>query len=94
MLLLAYSVVIPPLIVCALSRDVKAKGDGFMIWHLDSVGILLQRFCFSILVFTCIIIFEVCDSDNNDTAACVSHSLIPMLVPLTCVTCKVVCLKQ
>lgn len=93
MLLLSYSVILPPIIFGAMCRDVTVKGDGFMIWHLDSIFALFQRFCFSILVFTSIMIYEVCDDRGNQTGYCVEHSLIPMMIPLVCVTFKIGCLK-
>jgi|LauGreDrversion4_2_1035121.scaffolds.fasta_scaffold354882_2 hypothetical protein len=39
-MLLGYSIVLPPLIVAAIFRDVKTKGSGLYTWHIDSIGLL------------------------------------------------------
>lgn len=75
--------------------DIKVKQEGLLAWHRDSLGILTQRFMLCIMCAAGIWIFEKCEADSNkDAGDCITKSLIPLIVPLLCVICKVVCLKS
>lgn len=95
MLLVVYQIVLIPTIVVFMVRDILVKQKGLLTWHRDSLGILVQRFCFCLLVVIGIALFETCTVDGDrDVGSCISASLIPLAVPLLCAVCKVACLKS
>ena len=96
-LMLSYSILLPPLIFWAMFADIRVKGEGYLHWHLDSCGILLQRFVFSLLVLVSLLSFSGCienPAKQDETGKCIADSLIPLLIPLLFVLCKITCLKK
>lgn len=66
LLLLSYGIVLPPIVLGFMIKDIKVKAEGFLSWHLDSLGILIQRFLFAILCLVCILMFESCNENSTD----------------------------
>ena len=60
LLLLSYGIVLPPIVLAVVVKDVKVKNEGYSIWHLDSMGLLFQRFIAALLILICLLIFESC----------------------------------
>lgn len=60
LLLVSYPIVLIPIIIWLLCKDIAVKGEGVLTWHRDSLGILMQRLFICILILTCIVIFENC----------------------------------
>lgn len=59
-----------------------------MVWHRNSMGMLLQRFFFTLIIFSSILTFMGC-VDNEDLQECVEHTCIPLIFVLVIVTLKV-----
>ena len=76
-------------------RDIVVKKNGLLVWHRNSFGILTQRLLLCILVVSGIGIFGGCiEGQDKTTGSCLKKSLIPLILPLVCVLCKVVCIKS
>ena len=62
-----------------------------MVWHRNSIGILCQRFFFSLLIFTSILTFMGCvdTASGEELQICIEHTCIPMIFVLIVVTLKV-----
>jgi len=69
-------------------------------WHRDSLGELFQRFFFSALFFSCVLIFTGClsvqkeVSDLPDIQYCLHKGLVPLLTILAFIIMKIVCLRD
>ena len=96
LLLISYPILLIPLIALAMIKDIKAKNEGYLNWHLHSFVILIQRGFFSILMLACFLWFDNCDQDNNQNIAkCINDSLLFLLIPLVfCVFIKVLCFRS
>lgn len=95
LLLLSYPLILIPIVIVLMIRDIQVKSEGFLAWHRDSIGLLIQRFCFCLLMLISVSIFVKC-SDNTRTGSgsCIRPSLVPLVFPLICVIFKVFCLKS
>ena len=61
-----------------------------MVWHRNSIGILIQRFFFSLVIMLSILTFKNCVGDSEeDLSTCLVHTGIPLVVILSIVTLKV-----
>lgn len=63
-----------------------------MVWHRNSIGILLQRFLFSFIIMASILTFKGCISDvksANELKECLVHTGIPLIFVLIIVLLKV-----
>ena len=62
-----------------------------MVWHRNSIGILSQRFFFTLLVFSSILVFMGCvdTASSDDLKTCIENTCIPMFFVLFIVTLKV-----
>lgn len=95
MLLLIYPLVLIPIVAVLMIRDIQVKSEGFLVWHRDSIGLLLQRFCFCSLMVISMAIFTRCaDTTTLGSGTCIGKSLIPLVFPLICVLFKVFCLRS
>ena len=94
LLLLSYGIILPPIVLAVVVKDVKVKNEGYSIWHLDSLGLLTQRFIAALLILICLLIFESCADTPTNMGACIGRSLLPLLMPWLCVICKVFCLRS
>ena len=67
-----------------------------MAWHRDSLGLLVQRFFFSIIIMSSLVTFKRCsDTHSSDgLKECFYSTGTPLIVVLVFVTLKVVCLRQ
>jgi hypothetical protein len=94
LLLMIYPLVLIPMVIVFMIRDIQVKSEGFLAWHRDSIGLLLQRFLFCFLMLLSVIIFENCEDTNSVPGNCIGVSLIPLIFPLICGALKVLCLKS
>lgn len=63
-----------------------------MVWHRNSIGILLQRFLFAFIIMASILTFKGCISDvtsAKDLKECLVHTGIPLIFVLVIVFLKV-----
>ena len=62
-----------------------------MVWHRNSIGILVQRFFFTLLLFASVLTFMGCvDSESSeDLKICLERTCIPMIFVLIIVSLKV-----
>jgi hypothetical protein len=71
------------------------KNEGVLSWHRDSLGLLVQRFFFTILVFLGITIFEGCvNSSAINMQVCLHRSLWPLILTIVFIFLKVFCLRD
>ena len=70
------------------------KKEGIMVWHRNSIGILCQRFFFTLILFASILTFMGCiDTNSSDELKkCIEHTCIPLIFVLIIVTLKVSCI--
>jgi hypothetical protein len=95
LLLVIYPIIVIPIVIVLMIRDLLVKQEGVLTWHRDSFGILLQRFVISVLMMAVLVIYRNCANNSLiPDGTCISRSLIPLTIPFTCVLCKVVCLKS
>ena len=95
LLLLIYPLILIPVVITLMIRDIQVKSEGFLAWHRDSIGLLVQRFCFSSLMVISMSIFISCaDNTPLGSGSCIGKSLIPLVLPLICVLFKVFCLRS
>ena len=96
LLLSIYPVVIIPLLIAFIFRDIVVKREGLMAWHRDSIGVLVQRFFFSLIIMSSILTLRGClNADNsNQLKHCMVHSGVPLIVVLVIVFFKVLCLRK
>lgn len=67
-----------------------------MAWHRDSIGILIQRFFFTLLIFISVLVFNGCvdDSTQDDLQVCFRKTSIPLAVSIIIIFLKIFCLKK
>ena len=70
----------------------QVKREGLMVWHRDSIGVLIQRFFFSIIIMSSILTFNGCYQD--DAKQCIIKTGAPLIIVLLFVFIKVACLRQ
>ena len=72
-----------------VSVCVQVKREGLMVWHRNSIGILVQRLLFTIffLISVCVFWANMGDEDVE-----LGETILKTSIPLTCVV-LVVCLK-
>jgi len=59
-----------------------------MVWHRDSIGILVQRFFFSLIMMVSIVVLGGC-ADDPDLTNCIERTAVPLIFILVIVTLKV-----
>ena len=59
-----------------------------MCWHRDSIGILIQRLLFTILILTSLVIFSRCDLDH-ELQECLKVTSIPLAISIVVLVLKV-----
>ena len=65
-----------------------------MVWHRNSIGNLIQRLFFSLIMMSSILTFKNCIDDVHvaeDLKQCLIDSGIPLIIVLFIVTLKVSC---
>lgn len=70
------------------------KKEGLMVWHRNSIGNLIQRLFFSLIMMSSILTFKNCIDDvqvAEDLKQCLIDSGIPLIIVLFIVTLKVSC---
>ena len=60
-----------------------------MVWHRNSLGALIQRFFFSLIIMSSILTFEGCVADIDHVRECLVKTGIPLIFVLFIVTLKV-----
>ena len=62
-----------------------------MVWHRNSVGILAQRFFFTLIIFSSILTFMGCvdAASSDELKVCMEHTCIPLIFVLIIVSIKV-----
>ena len=63
-----------------------------MVWHRNSIGVLFQRFFFTLLMFSSIIVLSNCADGvetSDDLRECLVHTGIPLVFVLFIVSLKV-----
>ena len=63
-----------------------------MVWHRNSIGVLFQRFFFTLLMFSSIMVLSNCADDvdtSDDLRECLVHTAIPLVFVLFVVSLKV-----
>ena len=63
-----------------------------MVWHRNSIGVLFQRFFFTLLMFSSIMVLSNCADGvetSDDLRECLVHTGIPLVFVLFIVTLKV-----
>ena len=63
-----------------------------MVWHRNSIGVLFQRFFFSLLMFSSIMVLSNCADGvetSDDLRECLVHTGIPLVFVLFVVSLKV-----
>jgi hypothetical protein len=93
LLLSIYPLIIIPLVIVCIAKDLIKKHEGFLTWHRNSVGDLLSRFTFAIFFMISVVVVKNCSS-NDQTLECIKHSMISQVVVSACITLKIVCLHN
>jgi hypothetical protein len=62
LLLTIYPIIGVPAVLFCIAKDLLTKREGFLSWHRNSVGELLQRLFFSILLMTSFAVFTSCEN--------------------------------
>ena len=63
-----------------------------MVWHRNSIGVLFQRFFFTLLMFSSIMVLSNCAEGvetSDDLRECLVHTGIPLVFVLFIVSLKV-----
>ena len=63
-----------------------------MVWHRNSIGVLFQRFFFTLLMFSSIMVLSNCGDGvqtSDDLRECLVHTGIPLVFVLFIVMLKV-----
>ena len=63
-----------------------------MVWHRNSIGVLFQRFFFTLLMFSSIMVLSNCGDSvetSDDLRECLVHTGIPLVFVLFIVALKV-----
>ena len=63
-----------------------------MVWHRNSIGMLIQRLFFSVIMMSSILTFKNCVDDvieADDLRQCLVHTGIPLIFVLVIVFLKV-----
>lgn len=60
-----------------------------MVWHRDSMGVLIQRFFFSLIIMSSMWTFIKCADDTDHRKECLVKTEIPLIFILVIVTIKV-----
>ena len=61
-----------------------------MVWHRNSIGVLIQRFFFTLILMTSIIVFQGCiDDPSTEFQTCIKKTSVPLIFVLIIVTFKV-----
>lgn len=60
LLLVIYPIVIIPVVMALMIRDIAVKQEGVLTWHRDSFGILLQRLIIAVLIMSVFVIYVNC----------------------------------
>jgi uncharacterized protein YqgC (DUF456 family) len=63
-LLPAYCLFSIPLLLACITKDLLVKHEGFLAWHRNSVGTLVQRLFFSLLALISLCLFTTCQEDH------------------------------
>lgn len=63
LLLSIYPIVLIPFIIYWLVKDIIVKKEGLMVWHRNSIGILIQRFFFALVIMLSTLTFKNCVGD-------------------------------
>ena len=66
-----------------------------MVWHRNSIGLLVQRFFFALIMMSSLLTLQGCagPADSTDWGDCLVKTCIPMILVLFIVTLKVSKLK-
>ena len=67
LLLLLYPLIIIPLVLTCIAKDLIKKHEGFLTWHRSSVGDLVQRFTFTLLFISSISVLISCINADPDS---------------------------
>ena len=59
-----------------------------MVWHRNSIGILVQRYFFSLIIMSSVIVFEDC-AGQGDLKHCIIRTSVPLILVLVIVALKV-----
>ena len=96
LLLTIYPLIVIPFIIWILVKDILIKKEGLMVWHRNSLGVLLQRFLFALIIMSSILTFMNCidTTDNKELNQCFVHTGIPLVFVLVFVFIKVLCLRE
>ena len=67
-----------------------------MVWHRNSLGVLLQRFFFTLIIMSSVLTFMNCvdTPDSDELRQCFVHTGIPLVFVLVFVFMKVLCLRE
>ena len=96
LLLTIYPLIAIPFIIWILVKDILIKKEGLMVWHRNSLGVLLQRFFFTLIIMSSVLTFMNCVEapDNSELRQCFVHTGIPLVFVLVFVSIKVLCLRE
>jgi hypothetical protein len=75
LLLSIYPLIIIPLVITCIAKDLIKKHEGFLTWHRNSVGDLVSRFTFGMFFMISVVVVKNCSS-GEDKLLCIRHSLI------------------
>ena len=68
----------------------QVKKEGILAWHRDSLGILVQRFCFVLLFFISVVMFNGCSNDPAERfQMCIWKSSVPLCISIILIVFKV-----
>jgi hypothetical protein len=59
------------------------------VWHRNSVYDLIQRFFFSLIIMSSILVFTRCIEDEGELTHCITRTSVPLILVLVIVTLKV-----
>jgi hypothetical protein len=57
---MAYTIVLVPIMLVIIIRDLIRKQEGVLCWHRDSIGELVSRFVLCVLLFVFALMLEDC----------------------------------
>lgn len=61
-----------------------------MTWHINSLGTLVQRWCFTIIMMISTLIFGSCvDNTGTELQECIKKTSVPLIIVLVIVFLKV-----
>ena len=97
LLLTIYPLIAIPFIIWILVKDILIKKEGLMVWHRNSLGVLLQRFFFTLIIMSSVLTFTNCidtPEDAIELRQCFVHTGIPLVFVVVFVFMKVLCLRE